>query len=494
MKEQILRKEAASCFLCTDAKCTKSCVKKLPVSDIIRSIRFDNKAEAARMIGEQSPCKGCSSPCVSECPVGKIDKPIRIPDILNSLEYDSSPASDADLSIDFCGVRCENPFFLSSSVVGSNYEMIAKAFKLGWAGVAYKTISFLDIQEASPRFSALTKEDNPFIGFKNIEQLSEHNPVENFEIIRKLKNDFPTKVIMASIMGRNAEEWETLARMAEESGADAVELNFSCPQMTGENLGSDIGINMELVDCYTAAARRGTKLPILAKMTPNITRMETPAKVAVNAGADGISAINTIKSIMNINLDNFVSEPNVNGKSIISGYSGKAVKPIALRFIYDMRADEKLKSTPISGIGGVETWRDAAEFIALGCENIQVTTAIMQYGYRIVEDMISGLKNYLSEHGMKSVTELVNKAGSNITVADLLDRDTIEYPRFNRENCVGCGRCTISCYDGGHQALHLDETSGKPVMDPKKCVGCQLCRLVCPAGAIEIGTRVTKKQ
>ena len=493
MNERVLRNETANCLLCDNAPCTKACVKKLPVADIIRSIRFDNKQTASRLLKDQSPCDGCDRNCVESCLAGKIDRPIRIPEIISSLDFDSSPAPDADLSIEFCGVKCENPFFLSSSVVGSNYEMVAKSFRMGWAGVAYKTISFLDIEEASPRFAALSKEDNPFIGFKNIEQLSEHTPVENFEIIRQLKKDFPTKVVISSIMGRNGEEWETLARMSEEAGADIVELNFSCPQMTGENLGSDIGMNMELVDCYTAAARRGTKLPILAKMTPNITRMETPARVAVNAGADGISAINTIKSIMNINLDTFVSEPNVSGKSIVSGYSGKAVKPIALRFIADMRADKMLQTVPISGIGGIETWRDAAEYMALGCENIQVTTAVMQYGYRIVEDMISGLKNYLSEHGMKSVKELVNKANGNITVADELDRATIEYPKFNRTICVGCGRCAISCYDGGHQALRLDDNNGKPIMDPKKCVGCQLCRLVCPTGAIEVGTRVAKK-
>lgn len=494
MKERIMCKEAAACLLCDDAKCTKACVKNLPVADIIRSIRFDNIGTAQRMIGSQSPCEGCSAPCVTECLAGKVDRPIRIPELVNSLTFDNTPVPDVDLSIDFCGVRCENPFFLSSSVVGSTYEMIAKAFRLGWAGVAYKTISYLDINEASPRFSALAKESNPFIGFKNIEQLSEHSPEENCEIIRRLKKDFPTKIIIASIMGRNTEEWEVLARMTEEAGADMVELNFSCPQMTGTNLGSDIGINMEMVEAYTASARRGTKLPILAKMTPNITRMEEPAKVSIKAGATGISAINTIKSIMNINLDSFVSEPNVSGKSIISGYSGKAVKPISLRFIHDMRADKELSSTPISGIGGVETWRDAAEYIAMGCENVQVTTAIMQYGYRIVQDMIPGMKNYLSEHGMKSVSELVNKAVDSITVADDLDRNTIEYPKFNRSECIGCGRCAISCYDGGHQALHLDEKLGKPVMDPKKCVGCQLCRLVCPVGAIEIGTRVPKKK
>lgn len=308
-----------------------------------------------------------------------------------------------------------------------------------------------------------------------------------------MKNDYPSKVIIASIMGQNEEEWAILAQKMEEVGADIIECNFSCPQMVGDGLGSDVGTNLELVQKYTKAARWGTTLPILAKMTPNITKMEDTARTAIQAGADGIAAINTIKSIMNVNLNSFKSEPEVTGKSAVGGYSGKAVKPIALRFIHDMKKQEALENIPISGMGGIETWHDAAEFIAMGCETVQVTTSVMQYGYRIIEDMIEGFSDYMVLNGIDSVSELIGRALPQLVSAEDLDRGTIEYPRFRREFCISCGRCYISCYDGGHQALRIDGKTRQPVMDASKCVGCQLCRLVCPAGAITAGTRVNKK-
>ena len=227
-------------------------------------------------------------------------------------------------------------------------------------------------------------------------------------------------------------------------------------------------------------------------MTPNITKMEEPAICAVEAGADGIAAINTVKSLMNVDLHSFESSPNVAGKSCVGGYSGKAVKPIALRFIHDMKKNERLKDIPISGMGGIETWKDAAEFIALGCGTVQVTTAIMQYGYRIIEDLKDGLSHYLLEEGYESISEMIGKALPNILPADELNRHSIEYPKFNRDRCVSCGRCYISCFDGGHQALIMDEKTNQPRMDAKKCVGCQLCKVVCPVNAITSGTRVEK--
>lgn len=398
-----------------------------------------------------------------------------------------------DLSIEFCGVKCENPFFLSSSPVGNCYEMCAKALDTGWGGVVFKTVGFFIANEVSPRFDNLRKESTPFIGFKNMEQIAEHPLEENLEAIRRIKKDYPNKVLIASIMGQNEEEWEKLAKLVTEAGADIIECNFSCPQMTSHAMGSDVGQNPELVKKYCQAVRRGTSLPFLAKMTPNIGNMSLPAIASIEGGATGISAINTVKSITGIDLNKFIGLPIVNGKSSVSGYSGKAVKPIALRFIQELATNEKLKNIPISGIGGIETWEDAAEFILLGSTNLQVTTAIMQYGYRIVEDLIEGLSYYMEEKGFKKLDDMVGLANKNIIPAEDLDRSYIVYPKFDEEKCVGCGRCYISCYDGGHQAINWDDENRKPVLDKEKCVGCHLCANVCPVQCISKGDIEFKK-
>lgn len=385
-----------------------------------------------------------------------------------------------DLSIEFCGVKCENPFFLASSPVGNNYDMCAKALESGWAGVVFKTVNSEKMIEVSPRFDATRKEGTPFVGFKNMEQVSEHSLEENLRDMKKLKENYPNKVLIASIMGASEEEWTRLAQQVTEIGADIIECNFSCPQMTTHAMGSDVGQNPELVKKYSAAVRKGTHLPVLAKMTPNIGNMEVPARAAIEGGATGIAAINTIKCITGVDLDKQVGLPIVNGKSSISGYSGKAVKPIALRFITQMKQDAALKNAPISGIGGVETWEDALEFIMLGSGTVQVTTAIMQYGYRIVEDMISGIQYYMEEKGVEKLQDLVGCALDNIVPAENLDRDYIVYPNFNHDKCVGCGRCYVSCYDGAHQAIVWDAETRRPSLKQENCVGCHLCSLVCP--------------
>ena len=397
-----------------------------------------------------------------------------------------------DLSVTFLGVHFENPFCLSSSPVGNCYEMCAKAYDEGWAGVVFKTIgpkSFL-IDEVSPRFDVLTKEATPFVGFKNMEQIAEHTLEQNLEDLRRLKRDYPQKVLIASIMGPTEADWEELARLVTEAGADMIEMNLSCPQMTTHAMGSDVGTNAELCKSFCAAVKRGSKLPMMAKMTPNITDMVPVAKACLEGGADGIAAINTIKSVCNVDLNRKIGMPIVNGKSAISGYSGKAVKPVALRFVQQLRTG--IPGVEISGIGGIETWEDAAEFLLLGSTTLQVTTSIMQYGYRIVEDMKNGLEHYMEEQGVDSLMDLIGIANSNIIPAEELDRDYVVYPEFDTEKCIGCGRCYVSCYDGAHQAISWDEENRKPSCDHNKCVGCHLCALVCPVKAIGKGEIVMK--
>ena len=483
-----IRDESARCLLCANAKCTKACPKHFDPARMMRAVRFDNAECAAKYVNTDI-CAECDGKCENACI--HPDFSIRIRNIAAALpdcEYTDEPS----LAIEFMGVKCENPFFLSSSIVAGNYEMCATAFKMGWAGAVFKTIGFLKPEETSPRFDAIRKEGTPFIGFKNLEQISDHSPEENLSDLQRLKTDFPNKVIVASIMGETDEEWTELAGLVTAAGADIIECNFSCPQMVGDGLGSDVGQNPNLVKHYTECVKKGSSLPVLAKMTPNIGNMEVPAIAAVNGGADGIAAINTIKCITGFDMENMQPYNAVSEKTSVSGYSGKAVKPIALRFISDMARCGELKGVPLSGIGGIETWHDAAEFIALGCGNVQVTTAVMQYGYRIIDDLISGLKAYMQRKKIFRLQDLVGAGLKNVTEPDKLDRTTVTYPVFDKKRCIGCGRCCLSCRDGGHQAIDISD-DGKPGFKGSKCVGCHLCSLVCPVGAIGKSKRVKKK-
>ena len=378
------------------------------------------------------------------------------------------------LESDICGIKIENPFLLSSSVVGSTYEMCARAFDEGWAGVAFKTLSLMDIHEASPRFSAIKGDTGSIIGFKNIEQLSDHTLEENLDIFRRLKENYPNKFLLASIMGRDEEEWEYLSRKVTEAGADAIELNFSCPNMVEDGTGSDVGQSPRVVELFTKAARRGTNLPILSKLTPNVGIMSPAAEASVRGGADGIAAINTIKSLIEI-------EPG-SGKVAVGGFSGNSVRPIAMRFISELSQNKALEGKHISAMGGIETWKDALAFILLGAKSIQITTAVMQYGYRIIDDLKKGLLIFMKERGV-TMDDIVGGMVKKVVDVEEVERDIVVYPKFLREKCIGCGRCVISCMDGGHQAISF-APDRKPLMDPKKCVGCHLCILVCPEEAI----------
>lgn len=489
---KITRRDIINCLLCKDAPCSAAC-DKLDPAGLLRSISFDNEKTAAASLVEGYPCKECDSPCERACiRAGKV--PIRetirrLNDEVRPLLDIEMPSDESRLKTEFCGKEIENPFFLSSSVVAGTYDKCARAFEAGWAGVSFKTICTFDIHETSPRYSAVKGGDGSMIGFKNIEQLSVYSVKENMETFRRLKEDYPSKFILASIMGQDEEEWEYLSRICEENGADAIELNMSCPNMIDETLGSVIGQVPEQVERYTAAARRGTSLPILAKLTPNVASLSPFVQAAVRGGADGITAINTIKSITGVDPHTYIAAPAVHGMSAVGGYSGKAVKPVALRFISEAACDPSMKDRYISGVGGIETWKDALEFILLGAGNVQVTTAVMQYGYRIIDDLKAGLNYYLAEKGINDLSEIRGIALDTISdTTEVLERDTIVFPKFLRDRCVGCGRCEISCSDGGHQAIRLNDQR-RPVMEADKCVGCHLCVLVCPESAIIPGRK-----
>ena len=486
MNQQIhLKEEATRCLLCVDAPCSQVCPNGDPAR-AIRAIRFDNQQHAGRWVAQ---CTDAELLAAEEACI-HYDRPIRIRELAHALvEPPVSEPSLPSLAIDFCGIHCENPFFLASSAVSTCYEMVARAFDAGWGGVFYKTICAQDIKEVSPRFDAMQSDEmGDFYGFRNMEQLSENPMRVDFDILKRLKKNYPNKVVIASIMGQTEKQWVSLARMAERAGVDAVELNFSCPQMRLAGMGSDVGQNSELVTFYTAYVKRHVSIPVIPKMTPNITHITDPAMGAYFAGADAISAINTIKSVtMN-------SRAAVSDKKTISGYSGRAVKPIALRFILEMAQHPVLKNMQLSGIGGIETWRDALEFIQLGCRNVQVCTAVMQYGYRIIDDLLMGMQAYMQQRGIEKLEQLVGEEIPNFVSPSNLDRQTMVYPRIDRERCIGCGRCYTSCQDGGHQAITFDASNRRPQIVGTRCVGCHLCRLVCPTGAIGASKRIDKKK
>ena len=500
MKQKCLNtgEEAMRCLLCKDAPCSQVCKNGDPAR-AIRAIRFGNEKLAGKWVAKCSDdeLEAAEKACIH------YDRPIRIRELLHAVPC-SPVATDEtlpSLAITFCGIPCENPFFLASSAVCTNYEMVARAFDKGWAGVFYKTICMQDIREVSPRFDAVHDNGSHgnFYAFRNMEQLSE-NPVEvDFDILRRLKQDYPSKVVVASIMGQTEEDWIQLAKMAEEAGCDAVELNYSCPQMCQTGMGSDVGQDPELVTFFTAYVKRSVKIPVIPKMTPNIAHICDPAMGAYFAGADAISAINTIKSVT------LGEGSEVSGCQTGSGLSGRAIKPIALRHILAMVKNPIMKNVQYSGIGGIETWCDALEFIQLGCRNVQVCTAVMQYGYRIIDDMILGLQHYMAERGISQVDDLVGERLPQFYLPSDLDRETIVYPKIDRDKCIGCGRCYTSCQDGGHQAIVFETESslsssgedGRGLRQPRivgtKCVGCHLCRLVCPTGAIGLTKRIPKK-
>ncbi len=389
--------------------------------------------------------------------------------------------NNVDLSIDFCGVKFKNPFLLSSSPVSNSAEMVARSFDAGWSGVVFKTLNSdrLPIIHPSPRMHCIHYGAKQEIAVQNVEMISDRPLKDNLADFLYLKKRYPDHPIIASIMGFFTDEWVYLAKVAEDNGADMLELNYSCPHMCIEGAGHKVGQAFQLLEGFTAAVKEVVSIPVIAKMTPNITDMNEPAMYAKNGGADAISAINTVRGISGIGLDDFVPTPNVFGKGAISGTSGPAVKPIGLNFIASMASNEQL-GLPLSGIGGIETWIDALEFMLVGASTIQVTTGILHYGYRIVEDMIEGLSDFMAERGIDRVSDLVGKALANLHETEAFDIERQGITHYDLDRCIGCGQCYIVCQDGAGQAIEWDAENRRPNLIEDKCLSCMICSFVCP--------------
>jgi dihydropyrimidine dehydrogenase (NAD+) subunit PreA len=386
-----------------------------------------------------------------------------------------------DLSVRFCGVNFPNPFLLSSSPVSNSAEMVEMAYEQGWGGVCYKTLNSdrIPIIHPSPRMNAYHYEAKQLVGLQNVEQISDRPLKDNLADFLYLKKKHPDHPIIASIMGFSNNEWAYLAKAAADNGADMLELNFSCPHMTVEGSGHKVGQAFHLLEKFTATVKSAVSIPVLAKMTPNITDMTEPALFAKKGGADGISAVNTFRAISEIGLGDWVAKPNVFGVGAMSGYSGAAIKPIALHFIAEMAQCAEL-GLPLSAMGGIETWIDALEYLLVGATTIQVTTGIIKYGYRIVQDMIEGLSDYMRARGISRAEDLIGKALPNLKSTDHFDLKRQGIAAYDLDRCVGCGQCYIVCRDAGGQALEWDEAARRPKLVEDKCLSCMICGFICP--------------
>jgi len=386
------------------------------------------------------------------------------------------------LAVNFCGLNFPNPFCLSSSPVGNTAQMLSRAFDAGWGGAIFKTLNLerdYPIIDPTPRLNALHYDEKRLIGLQNIEMVSERPFEQNLKDIAYLKKHYPRKRLIVSIMGYSDEGWAELARGAEKAGADMLELNFSCPQMAVEGAGHKVGQSYDLIRHYTRVVKDCVSIPVMAKMTPNITDMLPVAIAAKDGGADAISAINTLRAITEVDLDTFVPKPSIQGKGSISGYSGPAVKPIALRFIAEMAQCKNL-GLPLSGIGGIETWSDAVMFLLMGATTVQSTTAVMRYGYRIIEDLTEGLEDYLVTRGFDSAQLLIGLGLQNLVDPSEHHQKMHVISGVDEEKCIGCGLCHIVCHDGANQAMTFDTEKRKAKVDEERCVGCLLCKHVCP--------------
>src|SRR5919205_258185 len=389
----------------------------------------------------------------------------------------------ADLSVDFAGIKSPNPFWLASAPPTNMGSMVERAFDAGWGGAVWKTLGE-PIRNVSSRLASIDGAGQRMIGLNNIELITDRQLEVNLREIRECKRKYPNNALIISLMVESKREaWHEIAKKVEDTGADGVELNFGCPHgMSERGMGAAMGQVPDYTCMVTEWVKEAATLPVIVKLTPNVTSINPPARAAVRGGADALSLINTINSVMGVNLDTLVPHPNVGGQAAHGGYCGPAVKPIALNMVSELARDPQV-GVPISGIGGISTWRDAAEFLALGATTVQVCTAVMHYGYRIVEDMIDGLSNYLDEKGFKSVGELIGASTPRVTDWGNLDLNYKTVARIDHAKCIQCNLCHVACEDGAHQCIHFTQIDGKrfPIVDEVECVGCNLCYLVCPS-------------
>ena len=389
----------------------------------------------------------------------------------------------ADLSSNFIGIKSPNPFWLASAPPTDKKYNVERAYEAGWGGVVWKTLGAEGppiVNVNGPRYGAIWGADRRLLGLNNIELITDRPLEVNLQEIKEVKRKWKDRALVISLMVPCDEEsWKAILKQIEDTEADGVELNFGCPHgMAERGMGSAVGQVPEYIEMVTRWVKQYSRMPCIVKLTPNVTSILPPALAANRGGADAVSLINTIKSITNVDLDAFSPFPMIDGKGSHGGYCGPAVKPIALNMVAEIARHEETRCLPISGIGGVTTWRDAAEFMALGAGNVQVCTAAMTYGFKIVQEMISGLSQYLDEKQM-SLNDLIGRAVPNFVEWQHLNLNYVTKAQIDQDLCISCGRCYAACEDTSHQAIAMSPDRVFTVKDDE-CVACNLCVDVCP--------------
>jgi dihydropyrimidine dehydrogenase (NAD+) subunit PreA len=392
----------------------------------------------------------------------------------------------ADLSCTFAGIKSPNPFWLASAPPTDKEYNVVRAFEAGWGGVVWKTLGEAGppiVNVNGPRYAALYSQDRRLIGFNNIELITDRPLEVNLAEIARVKRNWPDRAVVVSIMVPCEENaWKAILPMVEDTGCDGVELNFGCPHgMSERGMGSAVGQVPEYIEMVTRWCKAYTRLPVIVKLTPNVADIKPPALAAHRGGADAVSLINTVNSVMGVDLDALLIYPHTGRTGSHGGYCGPAVKPISLAMVAEIARAPATAGLPISGIGGIETWKDAAEFIALGAGNVQVCTAAMTYGFKIVEDLCSGLSEYMDRKGFANIEAFRGRAVPSIVDWNALDLNRVEKARIDQALCIQCGRCHVVCEDTSHQAITAAKNGKRhfEVVDAE-CVGCNLCVSVCP--------------
>ncbi len=391
----------------------------------------------------------------------------------------------ADLRTNFLGIKSPNPFWLASAPPTDKKYNVERAFRAGWGGVVWKTLGEdpAVVNVNGPRYGAIHSGDRRLAGLNNIELITDRPLELNLREIAEVKKAWPDRALVVSLMVPCEERnWKSIIARVEETGADGLELNFGCPHgMSERGMGSAVGQVPEYIEMVARWCKQATRMPVIVKLTPNITDIRYPARAAKKGGADAVSLINTINSIVAVDLDSFAPVPTIDGKGSHGGYCGPAVKPIALNMVGEIARDPETFGLPISGIGGIETWRDAAEYISLGCGTVQVCTAVMTYGFKIVEEMIDGMKKYMDSHGFSTIEDFRGLAVKNISDWKYLNLNYIAKAKIDQDLCIKCGRCHIACEDTSHQAItHMVDGARHFEVKDEECVGCNLCVNVCP--------------